>query len=73
MTMVRQVAKALYENSGLTYSTQKYWDDLAKVAIGAMRELTDEMLAVAAASADDCSRSCCEQIYSEMIDAALKE
>lgn len=41
--MVERVAKSLYVQSGMTYSDKKYWDDMARAAIEAMREPTNEM------------------------------
>jgi hypothetical protein len=40
---VEKVARALYVQSGMTYNDANYWNDMARVAIEAMRYLTAEM------------------------------
>lgn len=77
MTKIEEVARALYINSGLTYSNDNYWNDLAKVAIKAMREPTKKMLKAAeneqSPSYEYNENGMSIDIWRAMIDAALKE
>lgn len=66
--MVERVAKAIYDNSGMTYSNQQYYQGLAKAAIAAMREPTEEMV-----NAYNNQEPLSREAYRAMIDAALKE
>lgn len=73
VTMIEKVAHALYVQSDITYSDKAYWKRMAKAAIEAMKEPTEEML-----KAEGTHHNChmCgghSEGYKLMIEAALKE
>jgi hypothetical protein len=74
MSMIERVARALFDESCLDISydslheaEREYWSRLATAAIAVMREPTEAMV-----RAGD-RAECRDDIWPEMIDAALKE
>ena len=69
--MIERVATELYKNSGMTYSATSYWRMMARAAIAAMREPTQEMVEAGIHCGDGYGKQ--PETFIAMIDAALKE
>lgn len=71
MNMIERVARQLRVNSGMNQNCPEYWRMLAKAAIAAMREPTDEMISNVYLEIDGSHRW--REVWKIMIDAALTE
>lgn len=69
--MVERVARAVAEFNEFSWEhcAQSHWIDLARAAIEAMREPTEEMIRVGVKYDHECAEA--DGIYRAMIDAAL--